>query len=395
MQGLPDNSITRDSWIYQFPGPAIGKVFSGNKELAQEYLGVGMNLLFNVKSIMRNGLLGSLSMHRTLEDGTVIRVDSFYGNDRIMIDAPFPKILAVEALQDFIFKITRDDGVLMTNDPSLMLGANFYVYDPATSTTYTGMYPTSEYDYISTLVVSYEDGLWTLRKRNVLPEGVLNAANGTVDNFDITGDYFDQDEKYFVSYQFTGVSPLYYNWTQYPGKENILDREKDEDSISPGYYEDIIKLHIIAPPVTWGSLIFHGVPAPSSGQSWDCITITNEGWVSHPRTNNLLLWSESTQDWRMQVSPNDLKIHNGIWFQINGPSSVGSFICFLPAIPGLGRFVEIDVYSSALYDGIHQLRTVVVPRLDILSFLNNNLVFHVDYMSDPRDFNHYQCSIYA
>jgi hypothetical protein len=231
----------RDSWIYQHPGPAIGKVFAGNKELAEAYWGVGMAMLFNVKSRMREGLLGSLNMNRVMGDGTVIQVQSFYGQDLIRIDAPFLVPMAVKEPIELRFKITRDDGVVMT--PENNRNTNFAVHFP-NGNDFSGEFPFFTGDY---LIITFDDEsqYWTVRKR------ALNQ-DGTPDHADMVGDFFDPDDQFWVSYSFTGIGAdadrIWVNTTQYPGITEGTDMLKEKDLISHGDYEDEVIGNRLPPP---------------------------------------------------------------------------------------------------------------------------------------------------
>lgn len=64
------------------------KVFSGDRDTAVDYLGIGRNLLLDLRRAMQLNDLQVLQRAVTLANGVVITVASVFGQDEIRIDAP-------------------------------------------------------------------------------------------------------------------------------------------------------------------------------------------------------------------------------------------------------------------------------------------------------------------
>jgi hypothetical protein len=84
-------------WKKMSPGGAVRTVLYGDKVLAGKHIGEAMNQLFILKNGMKLGNLLSMSAPPyILADGTIIRVQSIYGQDQVVIDSPSRLVMAEE-----------------------------------------------------------------------------------------------------------------------------------------------------------------------------------------------------------------------------------------------------------------------------------------------------------
>jgi hypothetical protein len=75
-------------WEKISPGGAVRIVLYGDRVLAEKHIGEAMNQLFILKNRMKLGGLSALSAPSyILPDGTVIRVQSIFGQDQVVIDS--------------------------------------------------------------------------------------------------------------------------------------------------------------------------------------------------------------------------------------------------------------------------------------------------------------------
>jgi hypothetical protein len=85
-------------WKNMSPGGAVRVVLLGDRILAGTHIGEGTNQLFILKNRMKLGELPALSAPPyILADGTIIRVQSIYGQDQVVIDSPLV-LVAVEGV---------------------------------------------------------------------------------------------------------------------------------------------------------------------------------------------------------------------------------------------------------------------------------------------------------
>lgn len=95
-----------NAWRYRFPSATVSWRLYGNESLCQQYVGAATNLLYRTKNRMQLGQLNSLQSTRRFNDGTIIIVNSFYGQDivsimaggGVLISQSYPVILTYQQL---------------------------------------------------------------------------------------------------------------------------------------------------------------------------------------------------------------------------------------------------------------------------------------------------------
>jgi hypothetical protein len=253
------------SWIYQFPGPVTSKVFLGNKDLARSYEGLGANLLFHVKSIMRQGQIDSYGLTRTLEDGTIINASSMFGMDRITIESPFFPKVTEKKEGELRIKLIADDTGLPIGLESLK---GFRIIFPADR----DPFPASDNHILEPcLIFEYDeqDNFFTIR--HLREATVKDFWGNDVPGWDWSSPDFDlavpfePDMEFWLEYW--GAWPNVtegnllikreFKTTQYQGIQDPGQMTQEKDLISPDDYVDTVHVDVVEELNDSGVYIFN------------------------------------------------------------------------------------------------------------------------------------------
>ena len=165
-----------NQWMSLWPPSHAKKTLEGDQALG--LMGLAQSMLFRMKSIMTLGGIKQHKMSHVLADGSIITVQSVFGNDFIHITLPEIPVTPIEeggVGLDYYFTVTRDDGTVITesNGVSLNFGfAAFHSASPllnmATDIRY-GPYKENPVNPLATATLTFEASLncwkWSLSEK--------------------------------------------------------------------------------------------------------------------------------------------------------------------------------------------------------------------------------------
>ena len=259
---------------------SVRYIASGDEFKAKQILGEGRHQLSILKNLMNFQNLQQLQRTVRYNDGTEIKVSSFFGQDVINVfvpvGVPVVKEIEIPVIEEeikimFEFKLTRSDGVEITKESDLLLGIWLYDSEQAAIETKTEYNTATGYWEVS--VVNFEDDI----------------------------DFERCWAKYICK---CGVE------TQYPGKTVEADKWKEEDFVKPNKkYEDIIPSRCFQFKVIRdedGSLIDNSI---IFAIKWED-TLGNSKWIDSRPGRGLIYDSDPVsstyQHWVFEISTEEL-----------------------------------------------------------------------------------------